>query len=62
MKSTIIKTILGMAALISLFLACAEAETFFSQILWSGSMLLICGVSAKGLERYMSNEEINEEV
>lgn len=56
------KTIYGMVAIVSLFLACSEAETGMSQILWSGSMLLICGLSAKGFEKYMTEEEKNETV
>lgn len=56
------KSILGMVAMTTLFLACAEAETAFNQLLWSGSMLLICGISAKKLERIFDKEEKEERV
>ena len=41
----------------SLFLACGEAETILNQLLWSGSMMIICFASAKGLEALMTEEE-----
>lgn len=62
MKKSIVKTILGMASLISLFLACSEAESALGQALWSGSWLLVAGLSAKGFEKYMTDEEREEEV
>lgn len=62
MKAKIMRTIYGMVTVASLFLACSEAETGMIQILWSGSMLLICGLSAKGFEKYMTEEEKNETV
>ena len=62
MKNSIIKTILGMVAIISLFLACSEAESRLGQALWSGSCLLVAGLSAKGVEKYMTDEEREEEV
>lgn len=55
MKKTIIKTILGMATIISLFLACAEADSATTQLLWSGSCLLVCGLSAKGFSQFITD-------
>lgn len=62
MKKSVKKAIYGMVTIISLFLACAEAETAFNQVLWSSSMLLICGLSAKGFENNMTEEEKEERV
>ena len=62
MKKTIIKTILGMVAMLSLFLACAEADSATGQLLWTGVCLCICGISAKGYERCMTKKEMEEEV
>lgn len=62
MKEKIMRTIYGMVAVASLFLACSEAETGTIQILWSGSMLLIAGLSGKEFEKYMTEEEKNETV
>ena len=57
------RTILGMIIVGSLFLACAEAETWFIQILWSGTMLTICAISAKAFEKkYMTKEELEEKI
>ena len=53
----ILKSILGLIGMFSLFLACAEAETILSQLLWSGSMMLICFASMKGFEALMTKEE-----
>lgn len=62
MKKGIIKTILGLVGMTSLMLTCAEAETMLSQLLWSGSMMIICFASAKGLEALMTKEEKEERV
>lgn len=62
MRREILKTILGMTGMFSLFLACAEAETILSQLLWSGSMMLICFASMKGYEKLMTDEEKEERV
>ena len=62
MKKSVIKTICGMVAAISLIMVCGEAETIFNQILWSGSWLSVFAISAKGFEKYMSNEEKEEQV
>lgn len=62
MKREILKTFLGMVGMTSLMLACAEAETILSQLLWSGSMMLICFLSMKGFERLMTDEEKEERV
>ena len=56
----IIKDILGFICLTSLFLACAEAETFIAQIAWSLTMLAICAVSGWGVTKLMTKEELNE--
>lgn len=60
MKRQIFKTFLGMTGIFSLFLAGAEAETMFNQVLWSGSMMLICYASFKGIEALMTKEEKEE--
>lgn len=57
MKTKILKSVLGLTAMTSLFLACGEAETILNQLLWSGSMMIICFASAKGLEALMTEEE-----
>lgn len=62
MKKSVKKAIFGMVAITSLFLACSEAETSLSQCLWSGSMLVISYLSAKGVERNLSKEEKEERV
>ena len=62
MKKEILKTILGVTGMFSLFLACAEAETILSQLLWSGSMMLICFASMKRYEKLMTDEEKEERV
>ena len=46
----------------SLFLACAEAETIEAQVVWSFSMLAICAVSGLGVSKLMTQEELNEKV
>ena len=62
MKKEILKSILSLTGMASLMLTCAEAETLLSQILWSGSMILICLASVKGLEALMTKEEKEERV
>ena len=63
MKKSIIRGIVGMATIMSLFLACAEADSATTQILWSGSWLLVCGISGKVFEKYcMTDEEKEEQV
>lgn len=62
MKRKILRTFLGMIGMTSLMLACAEAETIMNQLLWSGSMILICFASMKGFERLMTDEEKEERV
>ena len=62
MKTSIKRAILGMVTMFSLFLACAEADSAINQLLWSGSMLCVCGVSAKRFEKYMTDEEKEEQV
>ena len=58
MKATL-STILAAFAVISLFLACGEADTSFNQILWSGSWMLVCFICGKGSTKLMN--EIDEE-
>lgn len=58
----IMKMILGIICLMSLFLACAEAETIEAQLIWSLSMLAICAVSGWGASKLMTKEELEEEV
>ena len=62
MKKSVMKAICGMAAATSLILVCGEADSFIGQILWSGSMLAIFAISAKGIERCMTEEEKEERV
>lgn len=57
MKKSIIKYTLGMVTVISLFLACGEAETAFNQILWSGSWMLVCFISGKATTKYFNEED-----
>lgn len=57
MKKSIIATILGFIAVISLFLACGEADTSFNQILWSGSWMLVCFVCGKGSSKLIEDIE-----
>ena len=61
MKNEILKTILGFVGLMSLFLACGEGETLLGQLLWSGSWMLICLASMKGIE-YLEKKEKKEQV
>lgn len=61
MKKTIIRAIVGMVTIMSLFLAGAEADSATSQLLWSGSCLFVCGVSAKVFERHCMTKEEKEE-
>lgn len=61
MKTPIIRTIIGMVTIMSLFLACAEAEVAKSQLLWSGSWLLVCVISGKVFEKYCMTDEEKEE-
>ena len=56
------KTICGMAATASLFLVCGEADSLIGQVLWTGSMLAIFAISAKGFEKCMTKEEKEERV
>lgn len=62
MKARILKNLYGLIAGISLFLACAEAETIKSQLIWSGSMMAVCAISAKRMDHYMTIEETQEKV
>ena len=62
MKNSIIRFILGMVTIISLFLAGSEADSAFNQLLWSGSCLLVCGISGKAFSKYLTNEEKEEQV
>ena len=62
MKKSVMKAICGMAAVASLFLLTGEAESLVGQVLWSGSMLTIFAVSAKGFEKCMTKEEKEERV
>ena len=63
MKNSVIRAIVGMVTIISLFLACAEANSAVKQLLWSGSWLLVCGISGKVFEKYcMTKEEKEEQV
>ena len=61
MKKLIIRAIVGMVTIMSLFLAGAEADSAKNQLLWSGSCLLVCGVSAKVFEKYCLTKEEREE-
>lgn len=58
----IIKTLLGIICLMSLFLACAEADTIADQLSWSLSMLAICALSGWGVSKLMTQDELNEKV
>lgn len=62
MKNSIIRAIVGMVTIISLFLACAEANSAVNQLLWSGSWLLVCGLSGKAFSKYLTDEEKEEQV
>ena len=62
MKTSIIKTILGVVTLLSLFLACAEADTILSQVIWTSSCLYICYLSGKAFTKYLTKEEQEERV
>ena len=62
MKREILRMFLGMIGMTSLMLTCAEDETNLGQLLWSGSMMLICFLSIKGFERLMADEEKEERV
>ena len=62
MKKTIIRNILGLATLASLFLACSEADTAFNQLLWTGSWAVICFFCGRGFTKYMSEAEKEERV
>lgn len=61
MKKSFIQTILGMVTLISLILVCCEADTLFTQILWSGGWLSVSAIFAKLLEGTFTKEELEEE-
>ena len=56
------KTIYAFIAVICLFLATATADTSFNQILWSGSCLLISGISGRAFARHLTDEEKEEQV
>ena len=56
------KTIYGLIALASLFLACGESIIPCHQPIWTGSMLLICYLSARLCEKNMTKEEKEERV
>lgn len=63
MKKSIIRAIVGMVTIMSLFLACAEADSATNQLLWSGSWLLVCGISGKVFGKYcLTDEEKREQV
>lgn len=62
MKKEIKKNIYGLVGMSSLFLACGEAETMFMQILWSGAMLTITALAARGFCNNMTEEEKEERV
>lgn len=57
-----IKNALGFICLMSLFLACAEAETITARLAWSLSMLTVCAASGWGMTKLMTEEELNEKV
>lgn len=57
------KTALGLVVVGSLFLACSEAETLTSQLIWSSSMMAICYASGKlFVKKFMTKEELEERV
>lgn len=58
MKKSIIKYTLGMVAIISLFLACGEADIRSTQMLWSGSWMLVCFISGKAMTKYFDKEDL----
>lgn len=60
MKKSIIRTIIGMVTITSLMLACAEADSATNQLLWSGSCLLVCGISAKVFDCITKGEQEEE--
>jgi hypothetical protein len=62
MKNSIIRNILAVVTMLSLFLACAEANSVVAQILWSSSCLLVCGISGKAFTKYLTEEEKEERV
>ena len=62
MKKSIIKTICGVVAAISLVMVCGKATSLLNQILWSGGWLAAFLASVKGFEYCMTDEEKEERV
>jgi hypothetical protein len=62
MKKSVIKTICGVVAAISLVMVCGEATSLLNQVLWSGAWFAIFLASAKGLEYCLTDEEKEERV
>lgn len=60
MKKSIIATALGFIAVMSLFIAGAEADTAFNQVLWSCSWLLVSFVSGKASTRFIDDLDKEE--
>lgn len=48
--------------IISLVMIMCEADTAFNQIIWSGSWMFVCGLSAKRFEKCLDKEEGEERV
>ena len=60
MKKSIIATALGFIAIMSMFIACGEADTSFNQILWSGSWIMVSFVCGKGSSKLINEIEKEE--
>lgn len=58
----ILKGVLGVVCVMSLFLACGEGETPSSQLVWTLSWLSVSVVSGRWCSKMMTDEELNEEV
>lgn len=57
MKKTILKSILGIATLLCLLLACGEATSADHQLIWTGSFLAVAAISCKGVEKFHEDDE-----
>jgi hypothetical protein len=58
----ILKGVLGVVCVMSLFLACGEGETLSSQLVWTLSWLSVATVSGVLCSKMMTEEELNEKV
>lgn len=48
--------------IVSLVMIMGEADTAFNQIIWSGSWMIVCGLSAKRFEKCLDKAEKEERV